>query len=372
MLERVGERHRDRPVELDTGEGMSHEQPGVEQRDLRPVGLGACGAPRSPPAPGTGPAAAASSARPSRRRPSSISAASHSDRSWSASRTSSPAGVTRASLRESWKSIRASRPERLGLVGHQHAEELRQPDRLAAEVVPDMRLARRCGVALVEDEVEHRQDGPQAGLAGGGRAARGTGCRPSGSSASRERAAAPSPARRRGTRARSPRGQTADLAQGQRDLRVGGERRVAAREDERQPVVRDRAHRLLLGREVSEPGQQLRLAGERPLTPDAIDRPVPGGGDDPGAGVARQRRPAATAPGRLRTREDLGDRVAEDAVPAQPRPLAAGRASRTIPAPGSSRPRATALSTGSGVSRCSPSKTALLARLESLPARTTR
>ena len=33
-------------------------------------------------------------------------------------------------------------PERLGLVGHQHAEELREPDRLAAEVAADERLAR--------------------------------------------------------------------------------------------------------------------------------------------------------------------------------------------------------------------------------------
>jgi hypothetical protein len=52
--------------------------------------------------------------------------------------------------------------EHFGLVGHQQREQLRQPDRLFAEVCPHERLARRRRVALVEDEVENCENGPQA------------------------------------------------------------------------------------------------------------------------------------------------------------------------------------------------------------------
>ena len=47
--------------------------------------------------------------------------------------------------------------EHLGLVGHEHGEELREPDRLVAEVGAHVVGAGRRRVALVEHEVEHRE-----------------------------------------------------------------------------------------------------------------------------------------------------------------------------------------------------------------------
>jgi hypothetical protein len=79
--------------------------------------------------------------------------------------------------------------------------------------------------------------------------------------------------------------EAADEAQRQRDLRLGRERRVAAGEDQLEPLVGD--HGLLVLRELLGPGQQLRLAGERLLPADPVDRRVPGRRDDPGAGIAR-------------------------------------------------------------------------------------
>jgi hypothetical protein len=53
-------------------------------------------------------------------------------------------------------------PERLRFVRHQHREQLRQPDRLVAELVADGLAAGARRIALVEDEVEHGQHGAQS------------------------------------------------------------------------------------------------------------------------------------------------------------------------------------------------------------------
>ena len=81
--------------------------------------------------------------------------------------------------------------------------------------------------------------------------------------------------------------EAADLAQRQRDAALGGERRVAAGEDEGEPVVGDRAHVVLLDRELLQPADELRLLLEDLLAADPVDRSVPRGRDDPGAGRAR-------------------------------------------------------------------------------------
>ena len=83
--------------------------------------------------------------------------------------------------------------------------------------------------------------------------------------------------------------QAADEAKRERHLRVRGERRVAAGEDEAQPFVRDRAlvHVLLGGRDLLEPRQQLGLALEVLVAADAVDGAVAGRGDDPGTRVVR-------------------------------------------------------------------------------------
>jgi hypothetical protein len=79
--------------------------------------------------------------------------------------------------------------------------------------------------------------------------------------------------------------QAADEAQRQRDLRVGGEGRVAAREDQLEAVVGDRS--LLVVRKLRRPREQLRLPRERLLAPDPVDRAVSRRGDDPRARVRR-------------------------------------------------------------------------------------
>src|SRR3954454_17045161 len=76
----------------------------------------------------------------------------------------------------------------------------------------------------------------------------------------------------------------ADEAQRQRDLRLRRERRVAAGEDQLEPLVGN--HSLLVLRELLGPREQLRLAGQRLLAADPVDRRVPGRGHDPGARVA--------------------------------------------------------------------------------------
>ena len=75
----------------------------------------------------------------------------------------------------------------------------------------------------------------------------------------------------------------ADLAQGQRDPALGSERRVAAREDEREAIVGDRAHVVLLRGQLLQSADELGLALEDLLAADAVDRAVACGRDDPRA-----------------------------------------------------------------------------------------
>ena len=100
--------------------------------------------------------------------------------------------------------------------------------------------------------------------------------------------------------------EAADLAQRERDLHVERERRVAAGEDEREPLVGDRAHLVGLRGQRLEAGEQRRLVGEDALTPDPVDRAVAGGRDDPGPGVVRDARPR---PALERSRERVLHRV---------------------------------------------------------------
>src|SRR5256885_12891002 len=81
-------------------------------------------------------------------------------------------------------------------------------------------------------------------------------------------------------------GEPSDLSQRERHLRIGGKSRVAAGEDEREPVVGDRAHAVILLRKVAQACQELGLAGEGLLATDTVDGAIARGRDDPGAGVA--------------------------------------------------------------------------------------
>jgi hypothetical protein len=101
------------------------------------------------------------------------------------------------------------------------------------------------------------------------------------------------------------RGQPAERPQGQGDPGVHRQGRVTAGEDQPEPIVHDRVHRIgtVEGRvridrrelllDQGLPAEELRLLREDPPPPEPIDRPVAGGRRDPGAGVVRHapRRP---------------------------------------------------------------------------------
>ena len=80
--------------------------------------------------------------------------------------------------------------------------------------------------------------------------------------------------------------EAADEAQRQRDLRLRRERRVAAGEDQLEPLVGNDG--LLVVGELLGSSEQLRLAGQGLLAADPVDRRVPGRRHDPGAGIARR------------------------------------------------------------------------------------
>ncbi len=173
-----------------------------------------------------------------------------------------------------------------GLVGHQRREQQRQPDRLRAELPADRRA-----VAGIEDEIdggEHgaeplRQQMLRRHAEGNARVAD-----------LPFRTDQPLRERRLrdDERARDlGRRQAAHQAEGQRDLRIGCERRMAAREDQLESLVGN--HCVLVAGKLLDPSEQLRLACERLLAPDPVDRAVARRRHDPGAGV---RRHAVTRP----------------------------------------------------------------------------
>jgi hypothetical protein len=96
---------------------------------------------------------------------------------------------------------------------------------------------------------------------------------------------------------------------------------MARGEDQAQPLVRDRAHGLLVLVVAAAERAQLRLErrpapGEAPLAPQPVDRPVARRRDDPGGGVVGQ---PALGPALERDQERVLDRllgaieIAEDA-----------------------------------------------------------
>ena len=123
---------------------------------------------------------------------------------------------------------------RLCLVRHQRREHRRETDRLHAQLA-----AHRRSVAGVEDEIDRREDGAQPIRK---KVLRRHAQRDAGVADLPLRAHEPLRERRlrdeeaaRDLRRR----EAADEAQRQRDLRLGGERRMAAREDQLEPFVGD-------------------------------------------------------------------------------------------------------------------------------------
>ena len=172
------------------------------------------------------------------------------------------------------------KPERLRLVGHEQDEHLREPDRLLAEIG-----ARRRPVALVEDQVqdrEHRAEALRQQVIG-----RDAERNPRGADLPLGAHEALGHRRLRDEEgARDLLGaEPTQRAESQRHLRLGRERRMAAREDQAQPLVGNGV--CLLRLRGLEGREQLGLARERPLPPDPVDRPVSCRRQQPCPGVRR-------------------------------------------------------------------------------------
>ncbi len=174
--------------------------------------------------------------------------------------------------------------EGLGLVGHQQSQDPAEPDGLGAQLPADQGVAGGGRVALVEHQVQDGQHGLE----------------PLG-----EHVARRDPVRdvrvpdlplgpdqplghgRLGDQ-EGPGdlggGQPSQGAERQGDPGVDGQRGVAAREDQPQPVVLDGAfvHRVPQGLKGRQPTEDLRLLGQPSLPAESIDGPVPSGGGDPG------------------------------------------------------------------------------------------
>ncbi len=101
-------------------------------------------------------------------------------------------------------------------------------------------------------------------------------------------------------------GQAADLAEGERHLRLGSQSGVAAREDEREALVRDGAHLVLGFGQLCEALEQLRLARQRAVAANAVHGTVAGRRDDPRARIPRL---AFTRPALQSRREGVLNRV---------------------------------------------------------------
>ena len=197
----------------------------------------------------------------------------------------------------------------LGLVGHQLGERPAEPDRLGREVAA-------AAVALVEDQVDDREHrGEPVGQQVVGRHPERDPGRPILRFARTSRWAIVGSGTRN-ARAISGGGQAAERPQGERHLGLGAERRVAAGEDQLEPLVRERrvVHRSVLRRlgHLEQP----RLRGQGALAADPVDRPVARRRDEPGARVRRDPvpRPALRGDRERLLRGFLGEvEVAEEA-----------------------------------------------------------
>ena len=309
-------------------------------RDPRPVGLAgasrrARARRRSPPAPRRARAADPRDAWPDRQGEAQPARSAPGPRATGPGRPAAPArpsASTRASRRESWSSISASRPATSGSPRHLGLEQPRRagsPRRRARARISES--AEVADVALVEDQVERRQHRRQP-LGQALRRRHLVGDPGVADLALRPRpAAAPSsPRETRKARAISAVRQPAERPQRQRHPRLRRQRRVAAGEDQAQPVVGS----VLAPRSCS--GSMPRVGSSRSSSVELLGR---------GLRSRRSRSIALVA----RDGRDPGARVGGDALP---RP-ALERDDRTPPGPRPRRGRSRR-GRGSGVATARP------------------
>ena len=228
--------------------------------------------------------------------PSVIRSRSQSRRSCSARRTSDAVGGDAGGAAGVQQQEQRQQSVRLRLVGHQLGEYAGEPDRLGAQVKPQQGAGGR-RVALVEDQVDDGEDGREAAgkLGFGGHAVGDAGVPdlalgpddPLGHGRFRHEE------RPRDLRRLEP----AEQPEGQRDLGGLVQRRMAAGEDQLEPVI---GHGLLLEAEfrprrvgaIQVMRLRVPLVTDR-LAAQPVDGPVAGSRDDPRARIGRQalRRP---------------------------------------------------------------------------------
>ena len=222
------------------------------------------------------------------------------------SRLVGPGGVPRVVQEHEGEEAR-DLPRRRG--PQQRAEQPCQADGLGAEIGAHERLAARGRVPFGEDEIEDGEDGvePRRHVRRAGDGVRDAGVADLGLGADEPLG------HRRGRHEEGPsdlvRLQAAQRAEREGDLRLGGQCRVAAGEDQPEQVVRD-LRRIVVGRRDDgvRAGAAVRLDLLRETRPaaDAVDRLVPGGLDDPRAGRSRD---TLARPLRHRAREGFLGRL---------------------------------------------------------------
>jgi hypothetical protein len=175
-------------------------------------------------------------------------------------------------------------PQRLALVGHQLGQDPPQAHRLGAQLPPDQGVPGAGGIALVEDQVEdgqHRAEPLRQQVVGR---------HPVGDGGVADLALGPDQPLGHGRLREHEgvgdlgRGQPPEGAEGQGDPGLGRQGRVAAGEDQPQPVVGDGVHLGVLAAGRLEQGQGGPALGQPALAAEPVDGLVAGGGDDPGPG----------------------------------------------------------------------------------------
>ncbi len=221
-----------------------------------------------------------------------------------------PSGPVRALRRDSASSKQGEKPQYLGFVGHELGEQPCEANRLEAQVFPREVIAAARDVTLVVDQVDHREHGTEAVRQLG--VVRDAVWNVGGT----DLVLCPDETLRHRRlwhqkRTRDLGGpQTSEQPQRQRDLRAGRQSRVAAGEDQPQPVV---AHGtdlglVVRGARVEQRGLDVAVVARR-LAPEAVDRAVAGRGHDP---AARIRRDAGRGPAPRGDDECVLDRLFGD------------------------------------------------------------
>ena len=175
---------------------------------------------------------------------------------------SSPAGSVRASRRECCSSISARSPQASGSSGRSRAT-IRVIQMASSQSSTRTSGPSRGGVALVEDQVEDREDAGASARPAGLREVRGRGSLAVADLPLRAHQPLRDGRLRLQEGARDlPGGESAHRAQGQRDAGVHRQRGVTAGEDQSEPVVGDIAHVVADRLELGQPTELFGLRRE--------------------------------------------------------------------------------------------------------------